>query len=74
MNSVEMTSVAKELQSITVGDPTHFGGLTIFPYSEMALRRRSPAIPCLRRPSGAVRQILRSWAPAARCQSCGLRT
>ena len=31
MNSVEMTSVAKELQSITVGDPTHFGGLTIFP-------------------------------------------
>ena len=31
MNSVEMKSVAKELQSITVGDPTHFGGLTIFP-------------------------------------------
>ena len=31
MNSVEMNSVAKELQSITVGDPTHFGGLTIFP-------------------------------------------
>ena len=31
MNSVEMRSVAKELQSITVGDPTHFGGLTIFP-------------------------------------------
>src|ERR1035438_884187 len=31
MNSSEMKSVAKELQSITVGDPTHFGGLTIFP-------------------------------------------
>src|ERR1035441_6263458 len=31
MNSVEMKSVAKELQSITVGAPTHFGGLTIFP-------------------------------------------
>jgi hypothetical protein len=31
MNSSEMKSVAKELQSITVGSPTHFGGLTIFP-------------------------------------------
>jgi hypothetical protein len=31
MNSVEMKSVAEELQSITVGAPTHFGGLTIFP-------------------------------------------
>ena len=31
MNSSEMKSVAKELQSITVGAPTHFGGLTIFP-------------------------------------------
>ena len=31
MNSSEMKSVAKELQSITVGDPTHFGCLTIFP-------------------------------------------
>jgi hypothetical protein len=26
-----MKSVARELQSITVGGPTHFGGLTIFP-------------------------------------------
>jgi hypothetical protein len=31
MNSSEMKSVAKELQSITVGSPTHFGGLTIIP-------------------------------------------
>jgi hypothetical protein len=31
MNSVEMKSVVKELQSITVGAPTHFRGLTIFP-------------------------------------------
>jgi hypothetical protein len=31
MNSSDMKSVAKELQSITVGDQTHFGGLTIFP-------------------------------------------
>src|ERR1700683_5162200 len=31
MNSSDMKSVAMELQSITVGDPTHFVGLTIFP-------------------------------------------
>lgn|ERR1035441_6408918 len=31
MNSSEIESVANELQSITVGAPTHFGGLTISP-------------------------------------------
>ena len=31
MNFSQMRSVAEELQSITVGAPTNFGGLTIFP-------------------------------------------
>ncbi len=42
MNFVEMKSVAGELQSITVGDPTHFGGLTIFP---LFRNRSAPAEP-----------------------------
>jgi len=31
MSSHQMSTIAHELESITVGDPIHFGGLTIFP-------------------------------------------
>jgi hypothetical protein len=31
MNPNQMRAIAHELESITIGDPVHFGGLTIFP-------------------------------------------